>query len=64
MTSDHKLVAIILGKMDNQGPLPVKYYPIWDSSEEFRKLILEVWAQKVTGSPHFVWETKFKKLRK
>jgi len=23
-----------------------------------------VWTQKVTGSPHFVWETKLKNLRK
>jgi len=57
-------MAIILGRMDNQGPLPFKYYPIWDNSEEFRKLISKVWAQKVTCSPHFVWETKLKILRK
>jgi len=57
-------VATTLGMMDNQGPLPFKYCPIWDSSEEFINLISEVWTQKVTSLPHFVWETKLKFLRK
>ena len=34
--SDHKPVAIILGKLDNQGPLPFRYNSIWDSNKEFR----------------------------
>ena len=54
---------MILGKMDNQGPLPFKYSPIWDSNEDFKNLISDAWAQKITGSPHYVWETKLKKLR-
>lgn len=44
--SDHKPVAIILGKMDNQGPLPFKYSPIWDKRKDFRNLISDTWAQK------------------
>lgn len=44
MTFDHKPMAIILGKMDNQGLLYFKYCPIWDNNEEFNKLISEVWA--------------------
>lgn len=44
MTSDHKPVAIILGKMDNQGPLPFKYNLIWDNNEDFRNLISDAWA--------------------
>lgn len=36
MASEHKPIAISLGLMDNQGPLPFKYCPIWNSSEDFR----------------------------
>lgn len=49
--------------MENQGPLPFRYNPNWDSNEEFRNQIKEGWSKSITGSPHYVWETKLKNLR-
>ena len=61
--SDHKPVVLTMGKLENQGPLPFKYNPIWDSKEDFGKLIKDSWKKSVTGSPQYVWETKLKNLR-
>eukprot|EP00253_Pinus_taeda_P007045 PITA_07045 len=61
--SDHKPVALHLDKVENMGPLPFKYNRAWDSSEDFRNLTKDTWANDITGSPHFIWETKLKLLR-
>eukprot|EP00253_Pinus_taeda_P027567 PITA_27567 len=61
--SDHKPMALHLDKGVNMGPLPFKYNRAWDSSEDFRNLIKDTWANDITGSPHFIWETKLKLLR-
>jgi len=61
--SDHKSVVLTLGKLENQGPLPIRYNPIWNSKEDFGKHIKERWKKSVTGSPQYVWETKLKNLR-
>eukprot|EP00253_Pinus_taeda_P010882 PITA_10882 len=45
------------------GPIPFKYNRAWDSSEDFRNLIKDHWAIEISGSPHFIWETKLKLLR-
>lgn len=60
--SDHKPVALDLDKVENMGPLPFKYNRAWDSSEDFRNLIKDTCANEITGSPHFIWETKLKLL--
>eukprot|EP00253_Pinus_taeda_P006269 PITA_06269 len=61
--SDHKPVALRLDKEKYTGPIPFKYNKAWDSSEDFRELIKDHWAMDITGSPHFIWETKIKRLR-
>eukprot|EP00253_Pinus_taeda_P008374 PITA_08374 len=61
--SDHKPVALHLDKGKYMGPIPFKYNKVWDSSEDFRKLIKDHWAMDISGSPHFIWETKLKHLR-
>ena len=61
--SDHKPVALHLDKGKNMGPIPFKYNRAWDSSEDFRNLIKDHWAIDISGSPHFIWETKLKLLR-
>eukprot|EP00253_Pinus_taeda_P009099 PITA_09099 len=48
---------------ENMGPLPFKYNKAWDSRQDFRNLIKEQWARDISGSPHFIWETKLKLLR-
>eukprot|EP00253_Pinus_taeda_P022245 PITA_22245 len=62
-TSDHKAVFLSLDKETNLGPLPFKYNKSWDSHEEFCSLVQNQWAKEITGSPHYVWETKLKQLR-
>jgi len=62
--SDHKLVVITLGTLGKLGPNPFRYTPIWNNSEEVKKITAEVWSQKIIGSPNFVSETKLKTLRK
>jgi len=59
--SDHKSVAIMMGKMENQGPLPFRYSSIWDSNIEFSELVKEARAPIISGSPQYIWETKLKK---
>eukprot|EP00253_Pinus_taeda_P001792 PITA_01792 len=61
--SDHKPVALRLDKGKYTGPIPFKYNKVWDNSEDFRELIKDHWAMDITGSPHFIWETKIKRLR-
>eukprot|EP00253_Pinus_taeda_P031988 PITA_31988 len=61
--SDHKPVALQLDKGENMGPLPFKYNKTWDNREDFRNLIKDQWARDISGSPHFIWETKLKLLR-
>lgn len=61
--SDHKPVALKLDKGKNMGLLPFKYNRAWDSNEDFRTLIKEHWAIEISGSPHYIWETKLKLLR-
>eukprot|EP00253_Pinus_taeda_P026690 PITA_26690 len=61
--SDHKPVALHLDKGKHMGPIPFKYNRAWDSSEDFRNLIKDHWAIDISGSPHFIWETKLKLLR-
>eukprot|EP00253_Pinus_taeda_P003355 PITA_03355 len=61
--SDHKPVALRLDKGNYPGPIPFKYDKEWDSNEGFRELIKDQWAMDIMGSPHFIWETKIKRLR-
>lgn len=61
--SNHKPVVLTLGRLENQRPLPFINNKIWDSKEDFGKQIIESWKTNVTGSPHYVWETKLKNLR-
>lgn len=60
---DHKPVVLTLGKLENKGPLPFRYNPVWDSKEYFGKQIKDSLQKSVTGSPQYVWETKLKNLR-
>jgi len=48
--SDHKLVIIIMGKMENQGLLPFRYSSIWDNNGEISELVKEAWetSNKIT----------------
>lgn len=62
-TSDHKPMAIVMGKMENQGPLPFRYSSIWDSNIEIIELIKEAWEPRVSRSPQYIWETKLKKCK-
>ncbi len=62
MASDHKLVAIVMGKIKNQGPLPFRYSSIWDINTEINE-IKESWEPRVSGSPQYIWETKLKNAR-
>ena len=62
-SSDHKLVVLTMGKLENQGPLPLRYNSIWDSKEYFGKQIKDSWKKSVTGSPQYVWENRLKNLR-
>ena len=48
MAFDHKLVATVMGKMENQGPLPFRYSSIWDSNTEISELIKEAWEPRVS----------------
>eukprot|EP00253_Pinus_taeda_P031914 PITA_31914 len=61
--SDHKPVALHLDKGENWGPIPFKYNKAWDSRQDFRDLIKEQWARDISGSPHFIWESKLKLIR-
>eukprot|EP00253_Pinus_taeda_P036322 PITA_36322 len=61
--SDHKAVVLSLNKGTNLGPLPFKYNKHWDSHEEFSTLVQNQWANEISGSPHYVWETKLRQLR-
>jgi len=61
--SDHKPVTIVMGKMENQGPLPFRYSSIWDSNTEISELFKEAREPRVTGSPQYIWETKLKIAR-
>lgn len=58
--SNHKPVVVILDRLENQGLIPFKYNKLWDSKEDFGKLIRESSERNVIGSPHYVWETKLK----
>eukprot|EP00253_Pinus_taeda_P016021 PITA_16021 len=61
--SDHKPVALRLDNGSYPGPIPFKYNKEWDSVEGFRDLVKEQWALDISGSPHYIWETKIKNLR-
>lgn len=56
-------MVVEMGKLENQGPLPFRYSSIWDSNTETNDLIKKSWEPKVTGSPQYIWETKFKNVR-
>lgn len=62
-TSDHKPVALRLDNGTYPGPIPFKYNKDWDKIEGFKDLIKEQWATEISGSPHFIWESKIKILR-
>ena len=49
-TSDHKSMATVMGKMENQGPLPFRYNSIWDNNTKINELIKEAWEPRVSGS--------------
>lgn len=49
--SNHKPVTIVMGKMENQGPLPFRYDSTWDNNAEISELVKEAWEPRVTGSP-------------
>ena len=63
IASDYKPVAITMGKIENQGPLPFRYNLICDNNIEISELIKEAWAPRVTGSPRYIWDTKLKNSR-
>jgi len=56
-TSDHKLVVITLGKMENQGPLSFRYNSIWDSCTKTNELVKVAWAPRISSSTQYIWET-------
>ena len=64
IASDHKPMVISLGNMENLGPTPFRYSPIWNESGEAKKVIAVVWTNQIIGSPSYVWESKLKALRK
>eukprot|EP00253_Pinus_taeda_P003539 PITA_03539 len=61
--SNHKPVALRLDNGSYPGPIPFKYNKEWDNVEGFKDLIKEQWAMEISGSPHFIWESKIKNLR-
>lgn len=64
IASDHKPVALTLGKLENLGPVPFKFSSTWNNNEEVKKIIAEVWKKPLTGSPIYVWENKLKSRRR
>lgn len=44
-------MAIVTGKMENQGPLPFRYNSISGNNIKISELIKEAWELRVSGSP-------------
>jgi hypothetical protein len=59
--SDHRPIALSFDKVENLGPIPFKFNPIWMDSPDFLPLISSVWSIWVDGTPVYIWEQKLKK---
>eukprot|EP00253_Pinus_taeda_P034761 PITA_34761 len=60
LTSDHKLVQLILEEEEDLGPIPFRFSSLWIEREGFIDTMKTTWAKPVTGSSSYVWEQKLK----
>eukprot|EP00253_Pinus_taeda_P017174 PITA_17174 len=62
--SDHHPITLAMDTHYPLGPLPFKYNHIWSDYQATKSLIQQTWGQHVEGSPGFIWENKFKNVKK
>eukprot|EP00253_Pinus_taeda_P020290 PITA_20290 len=60
LTSDHKLVQLILEDEEYLGPIPFRFSPLWTERDGFIDIVKTAWAKSFSGSSSYVWEKKFK----
>eukprot|EP00253_Pinus_taeda_P012047 PITA_12047 len=60
LTSDHKLVHLILEDEEYLGPIPFQFSPIWIGRDGFIDTVKAAWAKSFTRSSSYVWEQKLK----
>ena len=61
--SDHRPIKLdLLAPMD-QGPIPLKFSPLWVKEQYFMQLVKDTWKQPVSGFAFFVWEEKLRRVK-
>jgi hypothetical protein len=50
--------------LQNFGPIPFRFNPLWIQNEEALQLIIEVWRQLILGPPSYVWESNLRAIKK
>ena len=63
LTSDHHPISMMFEKLEDLGPIPFHFSPLWIERDEFWDIVTQVWSQFVVGSPCFVWEHKLKNTK-
>ena len=61
---DLRPIALSLVKVENLGPIPFKFNPLWLDSPDFLPLISSNWSTWVDGTLVYIWEQKLKKTKK
>ena len=57
----HRPIALSFDKVENMGPIPFKFNPIWLDSPDLLPLISSVWSIWVDTTLMYIWEQKLKK---
>jgi hypothetical protein len=61
--SDHKPISLFIEPMEDYGPIPFRFNPLWAQDPSFLELVSHSWCHRVHGSPIYIWENKVKKLK-
>eukprot|EP00253_Pinus_taeda_P033841 PITA_33841 len=62
-TFDHYPITLTLKSQCALGPIPFKYFPLWNEIPNVREIVQRTWTQGVEGSASFIWETKQRKVK-
>lgn len=61
--SDHYPITLTLQRYSQLGPIPFRYNITWNRNPVARDVVWQAWTQHVEGSPTYIWESKFKRVR-
>ena len=62
--SDHKPIMFSLKPIENLGPHPFNFPPIWLTKIGFHDVFSQAWGIFFHGSPAYIWEHKLKNVKK